>query len=137
MEKAFLDTNIILRYLLRDDEAKAERCLALLEKAEKRGIQLQTSDLVIAEVVWVLESPSAYSLPRERIRDLLLPIIFLPGVRLTNKGIYRRIFELYLDQNIDFIDAYNAAYMEKQGLTQIYSYDTDFDQVGSVNRLEP
>lgn len=137
MERAFLDTNIILRYLLRDDEAKAKRCLALLERAEKREIQLQTSDLVIVEVVWVLESPSTYNLPRERIRDLLFLIIILPGVRLANKGIYGRIFELYLDQNIDFIDAYNAAYMEKQGLTQIYSYDTDFDRIESINRLEP
>ena len=113
MAPAFLDTNIILRYLLRDDELKAQRCLELLEKVERREIILYTTDLVIAETVWVLESPSTYNLPRERIRDLLLPIILLPGLRLTDKRLYRRIFDLYVNQDIDFIDAYNAIQMEK------------------------
>jgi len=137
MEYAFLDTNVILRYLLRDDEIRAQRCLELLEKAEKREINLRTTDLVIAELVWVLGSPATYSLPRDRIRDLLLPVILLPGLKLPGKKLYRRIFELYVDQNIDFIDAYNAAHMEKRGLSQIYSYDSDFDRIAGVRRVEP
>jgi len=137
MEDAFLDTNIILRYLLRDDEVKAQRCLELLEKAERREIKLRTTDLVIAEAVWVLESPTTYNLPRDRIRELLLPIIFLPGLRLSGKKLYRRIFELYVDQSIDFIDAYNAAHMEKRKLAQIYSYDSDLDRVAGISRVEP
>jgi predicted nucleic acid-binding protein len=32
MEYAFLDANVILRYLLRDDEIKAQHCLELLER---------------------------------------------------------------------------------------------------------
>ena len=137
MEPAFLDTNIILRYLLRDDEPKAQRCLELLEKAERREIILHTTDLVIAETVWVLESPSTYNLPKDRIRDLLLPIILLPGLRLTDKRLYRRIFDLYVNQDIDFIDAYNVAHLEKWGLRQIYSYDLDFDRISGITRLEP
>ena len=137
MEYAFLDTNVILRYLLRDDELKAQHCLELLEKAERREINLRTTDLVIAEVVWVLESPATYNLPRDRIRDLLLPVIFLPGLRLPGKKLYRQIFELYVDQNIDFIDAYTAIHMEKRGLSQIYSYDSDFDRIAGVSRVEP
>jgi predicted nucleic acid-binding protein len=137
MEQAFLDTNVILRYLLRDDELKAQRCLELLEKAERREINLHTTDLVIAEAVWVLESPTIYNLPRDRIRDLLLPIILLPGLRLPGKKLYRRIFELYIDQNIDFIDAFNAAHMEKHGLARIYSYDSDFDKIAELSRVEP
>lgn len=137
MEYAFLDTNVILRYLLRDDEIKAQHCLELLEKAQKREINLRTADLVIAELVWVVESPTTYNLPRDRIRELLLPVILLPGLKLPGKKLHRRIFELYVDQNIDLIDAYNAAHMEKQGLTRIYSYDPDFDGIAGVSRVEP
>lgn len=137
MEPAFLDTNIILRYLLRDDEAKAQRCLALLEKAERGEISLQSSDLVIAEVVWVLQAPTTYNLPREKIRDLLLPIIMLRGLKLPNKRLHIRAFQLYVDKNIDFIDAYHAAFMERRRLKKIYSYDTDFEQLESIKRLEP
>jgi len=137
MEYAFLDANVILRYLLRDDETKAQRCLELLEKAERREITLRTTDLVVAELVWVLESPVTYNLPRERIRELLLPVILLPGLKLSGKKLYRQIFELYVDQGIDFIDAYNAIHMEKQGLTRIYSYDSDFGRIAGVSRIEP
>lgn len=137
MEYAFLDANVILRYLLRDDEIKAQHCLELLEKAERREIALHTTDLVIAELVWVLESPDTYNLPRERIRDLLLRVILLPGLKLPGKKLYREIFYLYVDQGVDFIDAYNAVHMEKQRLTQIYSYDSDFDRIAGVSRIEP
>jgi len=39
MGYAFLDTNVILRYLLRDDELNAQRCLELLEKGGEKGDQ--------------------------------------------------------------------------------------------------
>jgi len=137
MEHAFLDANVVLRYLLRDDEAKAQRCLELLEKAERREIVLYTTDLVVAELVWVLESAVTYHLPREKIRELLLPVIFLPGLRLRGKRLYPQIFDLYVAQGIDFIDAYNAVQMGKQGVSRIYSYDSDFDRIGAVSRIEP
>jgi predicted nucleic acid-binding protein len=137
MDYAFLDANIVLRYLLRDDETKAQHCLQLLERAEKKEITLRTTDLVIAELVWVLESPSTYDLPRERIRELLLPVILLPGLRLPGKKLYRQIFDMYVDLGIDFIDAYNAVHMEKRRLTIIYSYDSDFDRIAGLNRVEP
>jgi uncharacterized protein len=137
MENAFLDANVILRYLLRDDEIKAQHCLELLEKAERREIALRTTDLVIAELVWVLESATTYNLPRERIRELLLPVILLPGLKLPGKKLYRRIFDLYVEEDIDFIDAYNAVQMVKQRLTRIYSYDSDFDRIAGISRIEP
>jgi predicted nucleic acid-binding protein len=137
VESAFLDANVILRYLLRDDQIKAQRCLKLLEKAEKREITLRTTDLVIAELVWVLESPFTYNLPRERIRELLLRVILLPGLRLAGKRLYLQIFDLYVDLGIDFIDACNAVHMEKRRLTRIYSYDSDFDRIAGVGRIEP
>ena len=137
MDYAFLDANVILRYLLRDDETKAQRCLQLLEKAERKEIALRTTDLVVAELVWVLESPSTYDLPRERIRELLLPVILLPGLRLPGKKLYRQIFDIYVQLGIDFIDAYNAAQMEKRRLTRIYSYDSDFDRIAGLKRVEP
>lgn len=137
MESAFLDANVVLRYLLRDDETKAQHCLQLLERAEKKEITLRTTDLVIAELVWVLESPATYDLPRERIRELLLPVVLLPGLKLPGKRLYREIFDIYVDLGIDFIDAYNAVHMEKRRLTRIYSYDSDFDRIAGLTRVEP
>ena len=82
MEYAFLGANVVLRYLLRDDETKAQRCLELLEKAERREITLRTTDLVIAELVWVLESPVTYNLPRDSF--VKLDIYNINGQRIVS-----------------------------------------------------
>lgn len=74
---------------------------------------------------------------RERIRDILLPIILLPGLKLTPKRLYRRIFDLYTALPIDYIDCYHVALIEQRKNPDLYSYDTDFDKVGGLNRQEP
>ncbi len=133
----FVDTNILLRYLTRDDEQKAEACFALLLRSEQGEEELVTSDLVIFKTVFMLQSRRHYDLPRERIRELVEPVIGLRGLRLPRKAVYVRAFDLYCEQNIDFADAYNAAYMEALGLSEIYSYDTDFDRLQGISRIEP
>ena len=42
MARRFLDTNILLRYLTRDDEAKAQQALALLRRVERDEEQVET-----------------------------------------------------------------------------------------------
>ena len=133
----FLDTNILLRHLTQDDEEKARACRSLLLLVEQGQEIVVTSDLVIWEAVFVLQSSRHYGLPRHRIRQLLEPLINLRGLRLPRKALYTRAFDLYCRSNISFADAYNAAYMEARGLTEVYSYDTDFDRVEGLLRVEP
>ena len=50
----FVDANLFIRFLTRDDPEKAQACFELFQKAKKREILLTTSESVIAEVVYVL-----------------------------------------------------------------------------------
>ena len=133
----FLDTNILLRHLTRDDEEKAAACRSLLLRLEQGQEIVITTDHVVWETVYVLQSPRQYGLTRDRIRLLLEPLLKLRGLRLPGKRLYRRVFDLYCEQGISFADAYNAAYMEARGLNEVYSYDTDFDRIEGIARLEP
>lgn len=133
----FLDTNILVRHLTRDDEEKAQACRALLLRVERGEEIVVTSELVISETVFVLQSPRQYGLSRQRIRALLEPLIGLRSLRLSRKALCIRAFDLYCQHNVSFTDAYNAAYMEARGLSEVYSYDTDFDRVGGIRRVEP
>jgi predicted nucleic acid-binding protein len=65
----------ILRFLTADDPDKAERCKQLFMKAQQGNVSLYTSDLVIAELVWILQSPRHYGLGRTEIQELLLPLV--------------------------------------------------------------
>ena len=76
----FVDANVFLRFLTRDDPVKAERVKDLLERAERGEVALLTSESVIAELVFVLSSPRLYNLGRDRIRALLTPILSLKGL---------------------------------------------------------
>ena len=131
----FLDTNVIIYHLTDVDKAKNERCTLLLERAERNEVELVATEFVIAEVVWFMQH--CLSLGRERIRDILGPILRMPGLRLPNKQLWPAIFDVYCEKRVDFIDAYNAVAMKRTGVTQIYSYDRDFDKIEGIERLTP
>lgn len=133
----FLDTNIFLRHLTNDDPVRSPACFALIQAIEQDRLEAWTSDLVIAEVVFVLSNKRTYDLEREIIRDLLLPLINLPGLKLPHKRLYYRVFELYASLPIDYVDAYHAALVESRKERELYSYDPDFDGIPGLTRLEP
>ena len=135
MPVCFVDTNILLRYLTRDDEQKALRALNLLMKVERGEEKVITSSLVIFETIFTLQR--FYKVPRPRIKELILPIISLRGLQLPGKNVYYHAFDLYITKNISFADAYNAAYMLSEKVPNVYSWDTDFDKIEGINRLEP
>ena len=96
-----------------------------------------TSDLVIFETVFTLQSPRQYGMPLSQIRELVEPIVTMRSLRLPRKSIYPRAFDLCDELRIDFVDAFNIAYMEAHGIHEVYSYDRDFDRAEGVSRLEP
>ena len=133
----FVDTNIFLRYLTRDDPQKAEACFQLLEKAKNNEITLTTSESVIAEIVFVLSSPRVYRLARADVRARLYPILALEGLKIPDRRKVFRALDLYANHAIDFEDALTIAEMEHSDLEELYSYDTDFDAFEHITRLEP
>jgi predicted nucleic acid-binding protein len=133
----FLDTNILLRYLTGDDEQKAAASFELLLRVERGEENVVTSDLVIFEAVFTLQSPRSYGLSRQHIRELMEPVIALRGLRLPRKSLYARAFDLYCNSGVSFADAFNVSYMEARGIDEVYSYDTDFDRVEGIIRVEP
>lgn len=109
----FLDTNVLLRYLLRDDEEKAKRALGLLSRMEQGRERVATSPMVIFEVVFTLQR--RHQVPRQQIRDSLKDILSLRGLELPNKRLYERALDLYASHNLSFPDAFHAVYMGSRG----------------------
>jgi predicted nucleic acid-binding protein len=135
MSACFLDTNILLRYLTEDNQQMARRALDLLTKIERGEEKVITSSLVIFETIFTLQS--FYKVPRREIKELLLPIVSLRGIQLPEKSVFYKAFDLYVNQNISFADAYNAAYMMSEEILNIYSWDKDFDKIDGIIRVEP
>jgi predicted nucleic-acid-binding protein len=136
VREAFLDTNLFIRYLTNDDEEKANRVALLLREAAEGNVQLVTTELVLAEVIWVLES--TYKLERPRVAALVLGILATPGLEVINSSLVARAMEFYEAKGIDFVDGYVAATMERRGIEEIYSFDRKhLDRLNTVKRREP
>lgn len=134
----FLDTNIILRYLVRDGESKADACFALFQRVNNAEEEITTCGAVIVEAVYVLSSPRTHGVPRERVRDLLRPILTMPGLRLSRKWLYLLALDLFVTYpRLDFEDALIIAHMREAGIDEVLSYDEDFDPVSDVFLSEP
>ena len=135
--KKFVDANIFLRFLTKDDAEKGRKILRFFETAQNKRWQLVTSDLVIAEIVWVLTSKRLFNLPKEKVKESMLPLLLEDFISFPAKGSIVQVFEIFVEKNISFIDAYNAIYTRRIQADAILSYDRDFDRLDFINREEP
>jgi len=133
----FIDTNIFLRFLTKDDPVKAAKCRRLLQSAAEGDLKLYTTDLVIAELIWVLQSPKTYSLNPAEIFEITMPLLTIKNLYYPCKNVFPDIMELFQTENIDYIDAYNSVIMLGRNIDTIYSYDKHFDLLSDVVRKEP
>jgi predicted nucleic acid-binding protein len=131
----FLDTNILLRHLRQDHPQHSPKATALLLQIEQGALRVRLSDIVIAETVFTLQR--SYKVPKADIAQVLLDIIDLASITVNKKRRFKAIFDLYVQLNIPFPDAYLAVQMQQTGSSGIYSFDTDFDKIASVQRFEP
>ncbi len=132
----FIDTNIFLRVLVRENEKVLAECLAFLELVKNNKIAAYTNSLVLAEIDWVMES--VYKIKKESVIEDLKSIVKLKGLRFYEECDYLLAVQLYEQYNIKFIDALIAAnrLIQKQQAI-IVSYDKDFNKIKGVKKMEP
>lgn len=136
MKGYFVDTNLFIRYLTNDDQPKADRVERLLNDAAAGKVRLVTAEMVLAEIVWVLES--AYELKAADIAPLVRAILATPGLEVINASLVEQALVHYETRNVDFIDGYIVAVMEKHGLAGLYSFDKKhISRLPGIERKEP
>lgn len=128
---AFLDTNVLIRHLTGDPPAHARRATALLERAD----ELLAPDLIVAEVVYVLES--FYEVEPSRVAELVRAIIAFPAIVVVDEPVLLRALEVYEVERLDFAKAYLVASAEASGVESIASFDRSLDRVATIRRIDP
>jgi len=131
----FLDTNIFLRYFLKENGFVFGKLEKLFSEIILGNIIGVANAMIIAEVVWVLSR--SYKWSKEKICDNIEFILSTPNIRFKDKAILVNAVNVYRGENIGFIDAYNYSYMQYYGVNKIYSFDRDFDRLKDIKRLKP
>jgi predicted nucleic-acid-binding protein len=131
----FIDTNIFIRFLVNDIPQKADVCEKIFKNAVAKKETLFTTEMVIAEIIWVLES--YYELPHQEVQEKVEKILNTPNLICPNKDLILNALTIYGEKNIDYIDAYNALILKNKGIKELYSYDKHYDRMDWLIRLEP
>lgn len=131
----FIDTNIFIRFFTDDVPEKADACEKIFKEAVEKGTSIFTTDMVIAEIVWVLES--FYELSKKEVQDKVEKTLNTPNLICPHKNLILGALTLYTEKNIDYIDAYNALILKEKGIKEAYSYDKHYDRIEWLTRLEP
>ncbi|MBI2595170.1 PIN domain-containing protein [Candidatus Daviesbacteria bacterium] len=128
----FLDANVVLRFLLIDDPLLSPKAKDIFEKIDG-GEKVFIPSVIIAELVYVLLK--VYKFPRVEISQKLLQVILKENILTENKTIYKGVFKIFVSKNIDFEDAYMVSLMGKKKVSELYSFDKDFDKFTDIKRL--
>lgn len=123
-----VDTGVLLRYLLHDDEAQAARADAVFEGAESVLI----TDVVLAETVWTLAGRK-YRLARADLAAVLERLFSEPNIRFEDDRVVWRALQAYRSaapaKGAGFADALivfkalKAASDAGEALTGVYTFD--------------
>jgi predicted nucleic-acid-binding protein len=127
----FVDTNVLVRHLTGDPSDMAARSTAFLEVQS----DLLLADLIVAEIVYVLES--FYEAPREQVAEAIRSLLAFDSIITVDPALLLRAVEVYETDRLDFAEAYLVACAESTGVDRVASFDESIDRAGTVERIEP
>lgn len=136
MHRSFIDTSIIMRILIEDDEGKKKDCENLIKKAKEEEVTLYVLPVAILETVWVLEKFYKYN--RKKIREILGAILNTPDLHIEMKGVFRNALRVYEEKNVKFADAVMGYWGLERGLSTVFTYDEkDFKRIEGLEVRRP
>ena len=121
MTKVFVDSNVLLRFLIADDVEQRAKAKALLERGANGEVSLLTGPPVFFEISWVLRK--AYKKSREEVLDILTGLMGLPGLDLTDRSILEEALTLAGAAGMEFADAYVATLAKSAGATELATFN--------------
>ncbi len=135
MKRAFVDANVILRFLTGDPPDLADRAQSLFTEVDTGETVLVLEEIVVAETVWVLQS--FYGYEHGVIAQVLSEIVSRDGIETGDRAGLLTALHLYAARNVDFADALVAVRMGEAGVSQIYTFDRHLERISGIERLSP
>ena len=127
-----LDTNIVMRFLVRDDLSQAEAAERLISglTTENRGFICREA---MMELIWVLER--VYKLPRTTIGATILELVASVDLIVENDQAMTHAAYRYMQGGVDFADLMILAAANHQRATPLYTFDRKLARIEGVSLL--
>ena len=119
-----IDANVILRYILRDNEEQAEQANKIIQNGA------YSTMAIIAEVIYVLEN--VYLVPRNRIKQAIVSL--LEDIGCQDSEIITYGMNVYETVKLDFIDCMLVGFHKVKNI-DVFSFDKKLNKTMKMFEL--
>ena len=116
-----LDTNVLVRFLVKDDKRQAETIYRVFKRAESEKELFFVPLLVVLETVWVLEF--VYKIPRQEILDSVNELILMPILKFESQSAILNFVSSAREIKMDLSDLLIAHSAKFSGCERVLTFD--------------
>ena len=116
-----IDTNVLVRFLVRDDEAQFDKARKLIKREVATGRCVFVNQLVLLEAEWVLRS--RYAVPKNQIVEAISSLLDATDIQFEDEPTIEEALFIWKDATADFADCLIGAKNRRMGCRATATFD--------------
>jgi len=116
-----LDTNVLVRFLVRDHEAQFERARRLIKREVGAGEAALISLVVLLETEWVLRS--RYGMPKSELMRAISGLLDATELEFEDEAAVEEALYVWKESATEFADCLIAAHHRRLGCWATATFD--------------
>ena len=124
-----IDTNVLVRFLVRDDEAQFEKTHKLIKREVAAGRRIFVNQLVLMETEWVLRS--RYDLPKNQIIEAISGLLEAADLQFEDEPSVEEALFIWKDSAADFADCLIGSKNRRLGCRATATFDAKASRLTS------
>jgi predicted nucleic-acid-binding protein len=132
---AALDTNILVRYLVKDDDQQLAAAKKLIQTAIRAGETLFVPITVTLELEWVLRTNFKFN--KEQVTTTLSSLLASAELTFESEAAAEIALSLYKKSSADFSDCVHIALAHVAGESPLWTFDRAASKIDGARLLTP
>lgn len=116
-----IDTNVLVRYVIRDDEAQFEKASRLITREISAGEAVFVSLPVLLETEWVLRS--RYNLRKAEIVEVISALLDATEIQFEAEPVIEESLKFWKDSTASFADCLIGTHNRSMGCRATATFD--------------
>ena len=125
-----IDTNILARFLVRDDLAQFEKARKLIHREVTAGRRVFVNQLVLMETEWVLRS--RYLVPKNQIIEAISSLLNATDVQFEDEPVIEEALFIWKDAPANFADCLIGAKNRRIGCRATATFDAKTSKLSGL-----
>lgn len=133
MKTYILDTNVLLRFILNDNEKQVGHIERLFKQARLGDARVLILPETFFEAEYVLRS--VYAIEKEKRVQFLEIFLYSPWIELEHGLLLQEATNYFQRCSVDFVDCYLFCYARALEDVSVFSFDRDFEKLSTMEAL--